>query len=161
VAGASVQIAGNQVPTIATRYVRSTVSVPNNATIVLGGLIKQDDSKTLNGLPFLSRIPILGYLFRDTNKSNNRSELIILIHPQVLGSSKQLARGRYDEEQRYYLSGDLAGQLYPPGRPVPLPDSDSVRKAVPVNKPATKPKSKSRVTPAPKDVIRTDENSGG
>jgi general secretion pathway protein D len=159
VAGGSVQIAGNTVPTIATRYVRSTLSVPNDSTIVLGGLIKQDESKSINGLPFLSRIPVLGYLFRDTNKTNSRSELIILLHPVVTNTAKQLARGRYNEEQRYFMTGDLEGQLYPPGRPVPLPGTESVRKAIRVN--PTTPKSKTRVLPTPKDVVRSEESSTG
>ena len=161
VSGGGVVISGNAVPTIATRFVRSTVSVPNNATIVLGGLIKQEDSKTQSGLPFLSRIPILGYLFKTQTQSAGRSELIILLHPMVANTHKQLARAKYDEEQRYYLSGDLAGQLYPPGRPQPPPDS--VRKAIRVQpapvrqKPkSTKPKS---VLPTPKDVVRNEDST--
>jgi general secretion pathway protein D len=160
VAGATVQIAGNSVPTIATRYVRSTVSVPNDSTIVLGGLIKQDESRNINGLPFLSRIPILGYLFRDTQRTNNRSELIILLHPVVTNTAKQLARGRYDEEQRYFMQGDLGGQLYPPGHPVPPPDS--IRKAIRVTpKSNQKQKPVPRVTPAPKEVVRNEDVSPG
>ncbi len=160
VAGGSVSIAGNSVPTIATRYVRSTVSVANNSTIVLGGLIKQDESKSQNGLPFLSRIPILGYLFKSQSRSDNRSELIILLHPVVMNTAKQIARGKYDEEQRYYMTGDLAGQLYPPGRPQPAPNS--VRKAIRVEQPPPKSKkAKPSPTPAPKEVVRKEDTSMG
>ena len=163
VAGASVNIAGNNVPTIATRYVRSTVSVPNNSTIILGGLIKQDESKTQSGLPFLSRIPILGYLFKSQSKSDSRSELIILLHPVVTNTAKQLVKGKFDEEQRYFLSGDLAGQLYPPGRPQPAPDS--VRKAIRVQQQPVSTKSKSTkprpVPPAAKDVVRKEDVPAG
>ena len=164
VAGASVNIAGNNVPTIATRYVRSTVSVPNNSTIVLGGLIKQDESKSSNGIPYLSRIPILGYLFKSTSKSNSRSELIILMHPVVVNTAKQLARGKYNEEQRYYLEGDLEGQLYPPGRPVPTPAPDSIRKAVRVQPKTSSAKPRptpARVPPKAKDVVRTEDTAAG
>ncbi len=159
VSGGGVVIAGNPVPTIATRFVRSTVSVPNNATIVLGGLIKQEDSKTQSGLPFLSRIPILGYLFKTQNNSASRSELIILLHPMVANTQKQLVRAKSDEEQRYYLSGDLAGQLYPPGRPQPAPDS--VRKAIRVQPAPVRPKPKTTkprpVPPTDKDVVRNED----
>ncbi|OAI43130.1 hypothetical protein AYO41_02730 [Verrucomicrobia bacterium SCGC AG-212-E04] len=168
VSGGAVTIAGNSVPTIATRFVRSTVSVPNDSTIILGGLIKQDESRTQSGLPFLSRIPILGYLFKAQTNNSSRSELIILIHPVVANYPKQLARAKYDEDQRYYMTGDLAGQLYPPGRPQPPPDS--IRKAIRVQqKPAaikvksTKPKSEP--TPPPllpaKDVVRKEDQAPG
>ncbi len=161
VSGGGVVIAGNTVPTIATRFVRSTVSVPNDSTIVLGGLIKQDESNVQNGIPFLSRIPVLGLLFKSQNKTASRSELIILLHPVVANTQKQLARGQYNEEQRYYMQGDLAGQLYPPGHPVPLPGTEKVRKAVRVNQktPAARPKPTPRPKEAPKDVIRPEDDA--
>ena len=62
---------------------------------------------------------MLGLLFKSQNKTASRSELIILLHPVVANTQKQLARAQYNEEQRYYMQGDLAGQLYPPGHPVP------------------------------------------
>ncbi len=94
VSGAASTSRATRVPTIATRFVRSTVSVPNDSTIILGGLIKQDESKTQSGLPFLSRIPILGYLFKAQTSNSSRSELIILIHPVVANMPKQLAQGQ-------------------------------------------------------------------
>jgi general secretion pathway protein D len=74
---------GNAIPNIATRYVRTNVSAPNGATIVLGGLITDSKQKNVKGLPILDRIPYIGALFRNTTSTNMRSELIILMCPEV------------------------------------------------------------------------------
>ena len=58
--------------------------VQNGQTIVIGGLIREDVSDTREGIPLLSRIPVLGYLFGNTTKINNRTELIILLTPRVI-----------------------------------------------------------------------------
>src|SRR5207248_455947 len=54
--GTPATIDGNQIPTIATRYIKTTVSAPNGSTIVLGGLITADESRTTTRIPILSKI---------------------------------------------------------------------------------------------------------
>ena len=76
-------ISGNQIPNIATRYIRTNVSAGNGSTIVLGGLITDQKQKNYNGIPYLARIPVLGALFRGTNATHMRTELIVLMCPQV------------------------------------------------------------------------------
>ena len=56
--GKDALVDGNPIPTIVTRYIKTTVSAPNGATIVLGGLITQDNSTSKTGIPILSRIPV-------------------------------------------------------------------------------------------------------
>ncbi|PYL13130.1 MAG: hypothetical protein DMF43_06280, partial [Verrucomicrobia bacterium] len=51
------RISGNDIPNIATRYIRTNVSAPNGSTIVLGGLIEDNKTKNYSGIPYLSRIP--------------------------------------------------------------------------------------------------------
>ncbi|WP_293880043.1 type II secretion system secretin GspD [Sphingomonas sp.] len=71
-------------PTIATRRIATTVAVQDGQVLGLGGLFS--DAKTLgtNGLPLLSRIPILGALFGNVSDRQERRELIILIKPQIV-----------------------------------------------------------------------------
>jgi type II secretion system protein D len=76
-------ISGNSVPTIDTKYIRTNVSAPNGSTIILGGLIQEQKQKQYQGIPYLSRIPLIGAAFRGTATSKNRQELIILMCPQV------------------------------------------------------------------------------
>ena len=79
----NVDISGNSVPTIDTRYIRTNVSASNGSTIVLGGLIEDQKQKSYSGIPYLSRIPLLGAVFRGTSTMKERRELIILMCPQV------------------------------------------------------------------------------
>ena len=79
----AVNISGNQVPTIDTKYIRTNVSAPNGSTIILGGLIEDQKNKSYQGLPYLSRIPLIGAAFRSTVSAKKRPELIILMCPQV------------------------------------------------------------------------------
>ena len=79
----STLVNGNLIPNIATRYVRTNVSAPNGSTIVLGGLITDQKQKSLSGIPVLDKIPYLGAAFRSTTYTRTRSELIILMCPEV------------------------------------------------------------------------------
>ena len=78
-----VNISGNQVPTIDTKYIRTSVSAQNGSTIILGGLIEDQKQKNYQGIPYLSRIPLIGAAFRSTASNKKRSELIVLMCPQV------------------------------------------------------------------------------
>src|SRR6202007_2023856 len=64
VAGGNVNIGGNTVPTIATRYIRTNVSAANGSTIVLGGLIQDNKQKSYTGIPVVDKIPYIGAAFR-------------------------------------------------------------------------------------------------
>ncbi|MGL6043368.1 MAG: type II secretion system protein GspD, partial [Sandaracinobacteroides sp.] len=71
--------------TIATRRVATTVAVQDGQVIAIGGLFRDSKSFTKAGLPILSRIPVLGsLLFGRTADTGNRTELIILLKPQVV-----------------------------------------------------------------------------
>ena len=74
-------------PNIATRKAKTTVNVASGETMVLAGLIKNDSSSGSQGLPLLSKIPILGALFGTQSINKTRSELVILITPVVINNS--------------------------------------------------------------------------
>lgn len=72
-------------PTIATRRIATSVAVQDGQVIALGGLFRDSKSFGKNGLPILSRIPVLGsLLFGNTTNMQKRTELIILLKPRVL-----------------------------------------------------------------------------
>ena len=58
--------------------------VQDGETIVIGGLIREDKSDSMGGIPVLSKLPLLGYFFGSTDLTNRRSELIILLTPRVI-----------------------------------------------------------------------------
>ncbi|MEE9413259.1 MAG: type II secretion system secretin GspD [Methylococcales bacterium] len=71
-------------PTIRQRKITSTLAVQNGDTIVLGGLIQETSSGGTNGIPILSKLPLIGPLFGTKTKSLNRTELIVLLTPRVI-----------------------------------------------------------------------------
>jgi type II secretory pathway component GspD/PulD (secretin) len=87
-----------QVLTTSSQYVinkteaTSSLVVQDGQTIVIGGLIREDTSKTLTGIPYLSKIPIIGYLFGSRGRDITRVEIIILLKPRVI-KNPQDARG--------------------------------------------------------------------
>jgi len=58
--------------------------VQDGQTIVIGGLIREDDSRARSGIPFIYKIPLLGYLFGNTENEDSRTELVILLTPYVV-----------------------------------------------------------------------------
>jgi len=83
----STTISGNQIPNIATRFLRTTVTVKSGDTIALGGLIIAEDELSLDGIPLLMDIPYVGALFRTTRTVNERRELVILMRPTIIDSN--------------------------------------------------------------------------
>lgn len=103
----STNVNGNNIPNIATRYIKTTVSSPNCATIVLGGLIMDDKTRDVTGIPILSHIPVLGGLFRNTARSKNRAELVILMRPEVALTKLDLQRLRQKNEEKTHFGPEI------------------------------------------------------
>ncbi len=101
------RISGNDIPNIATRYIRTNVSAGNGSTIVLGGLIEDSKQKNYTGIPYLSRIPYVGALFRSTTSNKNRTELIILMRPEVTLTKLDLYKLRQKTEDRMHFGPEL------------------------------------------------------
>ena len=131
VPGADVNIGGNQVPTIDTKYIRTNVAAPNGSTIILGGLIEDQKSKNYQGFPYLSRIPLIGAAFRATASSKARRELIILMCPEVTLTKLDLYRLRQKWENTHTHFGPELDQNECPdcpkvetGKQINLPPPD-------------------------------------
>jgi general secretion pathway protein D len=71
-------------PTISERRVHSTVSVTSGQTVLLGGLISENDQRTKARIPVLGEIKFLGDLLGNTDNTKTRSEIIIFIKPQLI-----------------------------------------------------------------------------
>jgi general secretion pathway protein D len=68
------------------RSVETSLTVRDGQTIVLGGLIKEKKSNTVTGIPCLTSIPVVQYLFGTKTQKSDKTELIVLITPQVITS---------------------------------------------------------------------------
>jgi general secretion pathway protein D len=80
----NVEVAGVSYPSFYKRTVETTLTVAHGQTIVLGGLIRENKSGGRSGVPYLMDIPILGYVFGSTSRNMSKTELIILLTPQVI-----------------------------------------------------------------------------
>lgn len=78
------------VPSINTREVSTQVLVDNGETVVLGGVFEQTRSNNVTKVPFLGDLPLIGYLFRQNSKVDDKEELLIFITPKILKESLQL-----------------------------------------------------------------------
>lgn len=77
--------AGTQfAPTIARRDVTTTVTVENGRQIVIAGLTRKDKNKTVRRVPILGSIPLVGWLFRYTSESEERTNLLIFVTPRIV-----------------------------------------------------------------------------
>jgi general secretion pathway protein D len=74
----------NGVPEISTRNAQTTVTLHDNQTLVIGGLIQEEDTRTITSLPLLSQIPIIGGLFKNNDTNNTSNELVIVVTPHII-----------------------------------------------------------------------------
>lgn len=80
---------GFTIPALSTREAEAVIHVSNGMTMVIGGLLNSEDSKTVSRIPLLSNIPILGEFFKHTSRTRDKRELIILITPRLVGEDTQ------------------------------------------------------------------------
>lgn len=69
------------------------IRLRDSQTLILSGIIQDSDQTTVTKVPILGDIPILGALFRSTNKSHQRQEVIVLVTPQILDDSMRASYG--------------------------------------------------------------------
>ena len=93
------------VPRISTREILTTATVPNNETIVLGGLIVGRTNKDKSGIPILMDIPLVGGLFSTNTNGKDRSELLVFIQPSLVGEGNEgLDALQLDMQNRYKVT---------------------------------------------------------
>jgi general secretion pathway protein D len=99
------QTATSLTPTVSERKVKSSISVANGQTVLLAGLISEQQNLNRNGIPGLDQIPGLGDAFSHQDKTIKRTELIIFIRPQIIRDS--LDAHFVAEELRSKLRGSI------------------------------------------------------
>lgn len=109
------QISGNQVPNLSTQSLNTKVRLPNRGIVVLGGIIQEEERDNVNGLPFVSKIPIIKRLTGSTNKQKVRRELLIFLQPHIIEGSNDLIDANIEK-----VSPTVVGEeAYEVGKPEP------------------------------------------
>ena len=109
----SVNINGNDIPNIAQISASTTISTSSGQTVVFAGLITSDKQREVRGIPFVSRLPVIGPLLSYTQDSDIRTELLIIMTPRVIhGTDDEIDMIRYSESERMsWCLADVA-ELY-------------------------------------------------
>lgn len=96
------------------RAIKTSVLAEHGQTVVLGGLISDNSMHSRESLPGLGSIPGIGRLFRSDNKSNEKRNLLVFIHPTIIGDNadvRRLAQQRYDRLYSLQLAMDKDGSF--------------------------------------------------
>lgn len=130
------------IPDILKRELITTVTVPNNETVVLGGLITETMNDSRSGIPILHRLPLVGPLFGTKSKDKDRSELLVFIQPSIVNSESTLDAAQVDMDARYKTSGETrrfseGPGVLPPPDAVPLSDKASRSREAVIVEPST------------------------
>jgi pilus assembly protein CpaC len=110
----------NGIPGMRERSASTVVNIPSGMTMVIGGLMDSSDEETINKVPLLGNIPILGELFKYHDTTHNDSEILILITPRAVNEhspvdmSKKM-RDMYDTRRRNIEKGEHVDVNDPPG----------------------------------------------
>lgn len=122
------------------RAIKTTVLADHGQTVVLGGLISDDSEHSRQSIPFLGDIPGLGRLFRADGKSNIKRNLLVFIHPTIVGGDaeiRRLSQQRYDQLYSLQLAMDKDGNF----AKLPANVDDVFQQRLPItSSPNTQPK---------------------
>lgn len=78
-------------PSIIKKQAHTELLIPDGETTVIGGIYTRNTSQSMSSVPFWGSIPILGYLFRNTSETDNRTELLIFITPRIINRDASIA----------------------------------------------------------------------
>jgi general secretion pathway protein D len=117
ISNVSPQTAASLTPTVSERKVKSSISVATGQTVLLAGLISEQQNNTRNGIPLLDQIPGLGDGFSHQDNKKTRTELIIFIRPQIIrdGTDAHFVAEELRSKLRGNLGASIANEARVPG----------------------------------------------
>lgn len=93
-------------PTVSTRRVQTYSRIPNNTPLIIGGLVSRDKTLTMDKVPLLGDLPIVGILFRAEKRENLKREVIIVLTPHVLPDQRVARRSLPKDEDAFDSFGN-------------------------------------------------------
>jgi general secretion pathway protein D len=110
-------------PTFTVRQAHTSLITADNQTVVLGGLIREDNTHTQAGIPGLRKMPVLGPLFGSEGVGKQRTELIVLITPHIISNLEEGAHITHEMKEKVGLDETLPRRQVPGSTPVPAANS--------------------------------------
>jgi pilus assembly protein CpaC len=93
----ALQQAGLVIPSLRVRRADTTVEIPSGGALALAGLIQEQTKQSINGVPGLLQVPILGTLFKSRDYVNRQSELVVLVTPYIVRAVAQKELSKPDD----------------------------------------------------------------
>lgn len=101
----------NQNPIFQNQEIETTVIVRDGENVILGGLIQESNDRLNSGVPFLNQVPVLGNLFSYQQDNNERTELFIVLRPEIVNVNQQ-ATGTYQNMiNQFELAAELLNDI--------------------------------------------------
>jgi len=118
----------NNLPTFGTRYVDTTIRLRDGETSLLAGLIRDEERTTLDGIPGLSDLPVVGKLFGHSKKETKQTDVVLMLTPRII----RVLDLTEDDLRPFRVGRDSGGGVYelplpaqPPSQPpAPAPGQD-------------------------------------
>jgi general secretion pathway protein D len=105
------------------RSAKTSVVVKDKETVVIGGLIQDQDKETVNKIPLLGDIPLLGYFFKTRNTQRTKTNLMIVLTPRIIRGAEEMAEIAEGQKVKFNaaVKSDeefaLSSELQPKGAP--------------------------------------------
>jgi general secretion pathway protein D len=106
-------------PTFTVRQAHTSLITADNQTVVLGGLIREDNTVTQAGIPGLRKMPLVGPLFGSQGVSKQRTELLVLITPHIISNLEEGAHMTHEMKEKVGLEEALPKRQVPGTTPAP------------------------------------------
>ncbi|MCB9832434.1 MAG: hypothetical protein H6807_08160 [Planctomycetes bacterium] len=147
-------------PPKTTREVQTNITVQSGRTVVIGGLTTDNLRETVTGIPLLSDIPVLGYLFRNTGTQHDRTTLYVFITPTILKDFEALERISYERKLEIAKLDGQINIVDPNFRELDLDDEDVDIEAIERSGHLDLPRFKPTVPLAEPDAMMTPNADG-
>ncbi|MEW6237850.1 MAG: hypothetical protein AB1656_20885 [Candidatus Omnitrophota bacterium] len=134
-------------PVFAKRSAETRVVVPHGQTVVIGGMMEDNKTETVRKIPVLGDIPLLGYPFKRTIKTNSKTELLIFLTPYVVEGTDQLAEMTNDEKGKTELAPKVFSEQ----------QINKFLEGVPARAEAEKPAEAEKTSESPKKPVVKEE----
>src|SRR5205085_2030604 len=124
-------------PTIGNREIRNQIRLRDGETSMLAGLIRDDERKSLDGIPGLSDLPVVGKIFAHSQKTSNQTDIVLTLTPhivRVLDLTESDLRPFRVSRDSVTPGADFPSSLLPPP-PIPSPEPATPAPAAPPTQP--------------------------
>jgi len=113
----------NGIPVISNRTLSQTIRLKEDETSLIAGLLDDEETRAITGLPGFANLPGLSYAFSNHNNTHNQTEFLILVTPRRLRSplrqGQTIFAGRGDSTGRASIGAGAVPQPAPPPQPAP------------------------------------------